>query len=159
MPSSRKSASRRRAIPSARESRSPVSTFWRTLFTAAPGRSFIDPPTHPSPRRGEGTAAARPAPRRSLGMEPQLRDPRDEPAGVGPAVELPQARRLGLPEVVDDVLPKIRRVLRLMAGAPAIVAPGDSLDRGQAQKAYTKGRPVTRAHSSPRSSRGISPSK
>src|SRR6266446_1147076 len=118
MPSSRKSASRRRATPSARESRSPVSTFWRKLFTAAPGRSFIDPPSYPPPRRGEGTAAARPAPRRSLGMEPQLRNPGDEPEGVGAPVELAQARGLGLPESVDDVLPQVRRVLRLMAAAP-----------------------------------------
>src|SRR5260221_7116592 len=87
MPSSSRSASRRSAIPSARESRSPFSTFSRML-------AIHRPPTL------------------ALAMEPDLRDPRDQAEGVGPAVELPQAVRLGVTEAVDDVLPQVRLVLR-----------------------------------------------
>src|SRR5258706_4195199 len=100
MPSSRKSPSRRRAIPSARETRSPLSTFLRTVSL--------------------------------MGMEAQLRDPRGEAEGVGAAIELPQARRLGVSEAVDDVVPEVRLVPRRLAGAVAIVAAGDCPDGSHA---------------------------
>src|SRR5258707_13872620 len=100
MPSSRKSPSRRRAIPSARETRSPVSTFLRTVSL--------------------------------MGMETQLRDPRDEAEGVGAAKELPQPRRFGVSQAVSDVRPEVGLVLRLVPGAVAIVALRDGPDGSHA---------------------------
>src|SRR5262245_25397565 len=99
IPSSSRSASRRRKTPSSRESLSPAFTFDRIASI--------------------------------LGMEAQLRHPRDEGEGVGAPVELAEARHLFLAEGEDDVVAQIGLVHGnpIRSALSPIVAGGDLADR------------------------------
>src|SRR5262245_45025387 len=112
-----RSASRRRRIPSSRETRSPAATFSRIAST--------------------------------LGIEPQLRDPRNEGEGVGAPVELPEARYLFLAEGEDDVVAQIGLVHGRAPRLPPIVARGD-LAEGREAPAQRRLEPldVRAAHAS-----------
>src|SRR5215475_2182234 len=67
-----------------------------------------------------------------MAMEVELRDPGDEREGVGPPVELAEARRLVLPQAKHDVRAQVRLVARGLALSTRGVRGRDRADRVQA---------------------------